>query len=102
MRGLESTPRQLALPLEGRERTDRMWESFSPAAQVRIKRGTHTGYVFEDGVMTAYKTMTLSVGRLADASELRSLPGQTGLWFHMTSGNWSGRWLRASDVVYLE
>jgi hypothetical protein len=77
-------------------------ETYSPAATVRIKRGTHTGYTFDGGVMTAHKTLTLAVGRRADASELRSLPGQTGLWFHVTSGSWSGRWLRASDVVYLE
>lgn len=39
MRGLESSaPRQLALPLEGRERIGGMWESFSPAAQERILR----------------------------------------------------------------
>ena len=39
MRGLESSaPRQLALPLEGPSRIDRMWESFSPAAQERILR----------------------------------------------------------------
>jgi len=39
VRGLESTPRQLALPVvEGRESIDRMWESFSPAAQERILR----------------------------------------------------------------
>jgi len=38
VRGLESTPCQLALPLEGRDRIDRMWESFSPAAQERILR----------------------------------------------------------------
>ena len=38
MRGLESTPRQLALPLEGRQSIDRMWESFSPASQERILR----------------------------------------------------------------
>jgi hypothetical protein len=38
VRGLESTPRQLALPVEGRERIDRMWESFSPEAQERILR----------------------------------------------------------------
>jgi hypothetical protein len=77
-------------------------EAFSPAASVRIKRGTHTGYTFDGGVLTAYRTVTLTAGRLADASELRSLPGQAGLWFHMTSGNWIGRWLRVSDVVYLE
>jgi hypothetical protein len=77
-------------------------QAFAPDASVRIKRGTHTGYTFADGAMTAYKTVTLTAGRLADASELRSLPGQSGLWFHMTSGNWSGRWLRASDVVFQE
>ena len=38
MRGLESTPRQLALPVEGPNRIDRMWGSFSPAAQERILR----------------------------------------------------------------
>jgi hypothetical protein len=38
VRGLESTPRQLALPVEGPNRIERMWESFSPAAQERILR----------------------------------------------------------------
>jgi len=38
VRGLESTPRQLALPVEGPGRTGRMWESFSPAAQERVLR----------------------------------------------------------------
>jgi hypothetical protein len=40
VRGLQPTgaPRQLALPVEGQNRIDRMWESFSPAAQERILR----------------------------------------------------------------
>ncbi|MCA1701587.1 MAG: hypothetical protein LC790_22930, partial [Actinobacteria bacterium] len=38
VRGLESTPRQLALPVDGPGRTDRMWETFSPAAQERVLR----------------------------------------------------------------
>jgi len=38
VRRLESTPRQLALPVEGPCRIERMWESFSPAAQDRILR----------------------------------------------------------------
>ena len=40
MRGLQPTgaPRQLALPVEGPNPIDRMWESFSPAAQERILR----------------------------------------------------------------
>lgn len=41
MRGLQATgaARQLALPIvDRRDRVDRMWESFSPAAQERILR----------------------------------------------------------------
>jgi hypothetical protein len=76
-------------------------QSFSSGDEVRVKLGTHTGYSFDAGKMTGYKTTTLPTGRLATASELRSLPGQTGLWFHMSSGAWKGRWLRASDVVFL-
>ena len=38
MRGLESTPGQLALPLDGGDRIGGRWESFSPAVQERILR----------------------------------------------------------------
>jgi hypothetical protein len=41
VRGLQPTgaARQLALPIvDGGDRVDRMWESFSPAAQERILR----------------------------------------------------------------
>jgi hypothetical protein len=39
VRGLgSSAARQLALPLEGPDRIERMWESFSPAVQERILR----------------------------------------------------------------
>jgi hypothetical protein len=38
VRGLESTPRQLALLIEGRDQIHGMWESFSPEAQERILR----------------------------------------------------------------
>jgi hypothetical protein len=41
VRGLQPTgaTRQLALPIvDGCDRVDRMWESFSPAAQERILR----------------------------------------------------------------
>jgi hypothetical protein len=76
-------------------------QTFDPAADVRIRRGTHTGYTFSGGQMTAAKTATVT-GRLADSTELAAISGQAGLWFRMTSGNWQGYWLRASDVVYLD
>lgn len=74
---------------------------FSPARKVAIRKGTHTGYKFSsDGAMTAAKTATVSF-REASTTEMRSLPGQTGMWFRVTSGTWSGHWLRASSVVRL-
>jgi hypothetical protein len=76
-------------------------QSFDPPAQVRIRRGTHTGYTFgPTGAMTAHKTVTV-MGRLADTTELAIIANQAGSWFRMSSGNWNGYWLRASDVVYL-
>jgi hypothetical protein len=76
-------------------------QAFDPAVEVRIRRGTHTGYTFSGGEMTAAKTATVT-GRLADTTELAVISGQAGLWFRMASGNWKGYWLRASDVVYLD
>jgi hypothetical protein len=74
---------------------------FSPPARVGVKKGTHTGYAFGPaGEMTATRTAT-GVYREGNAAELRALPGQTGLWFRMTSGTWKGYWLRASNVVTL-
>jgi hypothetical protein len=77
-------------------------QPFEAPAEVRIRRGTHTGYTFSStGVMTAHKTVTV-MGRLADTIELATIANQAGSWFRMSSGNWSGYWLRASDVVYLD
>ena len=74
---------------------------FSPPARVGVKKGTHTGYAFgPSGAMTGTRTST-GVYREGNAAELRALPGQTGLWFRMTSGTWKGYWLRASSVVTL-
>ena len=69
---------------------------FSPPARVGVKKGTHTGYTFDaSGAMTGTRTST-GLYREGNAAELRALPGQTGLWFRMTSGTWKGYWLRAS------
>ncbi|HET6745720.1 MAG TPA: Ig-like domain-containing protein [Candidatus Limnocylindria bacterium] len=74
---------------------------FSPARTIALRKGTHTGYRFSaDGAMTVAKTATVSY-RQATTTQLRSLPGQTGLWFRVTSGTWSGYWLRSSSVVRL-
>jgi hypothetical protein len=74
---------------------------FSPAARVGVRKGTHTGYTFTaGGAMTGARTVSTPY-RTADSSELRAFPGQTGLWFRMTSGAFKGYWLRSSNVVFL-
>jgi hypothetical protein len=74
---------------------------FNPAAQVGVKKGTHTGYRFDaSGTMTGTKTATVPY-REGSSTELRALPGQSGLWFRMTSSTFKGYWLRASNVVVL-
>ena len=76
-------------------------ETFSPARTVAIRPGTHSGYTFSAaGAMTSAKTRTGGY-RKASTTQLAELPGQTGLWFRVTSGSWNGYWLRASDVVKL-
>jgi hypothetical protein len=79
------------------------WDAqvFDPPRHVAIRRGTHTGYTFDAaGVMTTSKTVTVGYRR-DSTTELRALPGQTGLWFRITSGAWTGYWMRASAVVRL-
>jgi hypothetical protein len=76
-------------------------QPFEPAALVTIRKGTHTAYTFgAAGGMTGSRTAT-GGKRSGYAAELRALPGQTGLWFRMTSGTFKGYWLRASNVVSL-
>jgi hypothetical protein len=74
---------------------------FNPVRTVAIRKGTHTGYTFSSvGKMVTAKTATVSY-RKASTTQVQTLPGQTGMWYRVTSGNWKGYWLRASDVVRL-
>jgi hypothetical protein len=86
---------------EGGTASTQQAQTFNPARQVAIRRGTHTGYTFSpEGLMTGSKTATVGY-RTATTTELSAWPGQTGWWYHVTSGKWTGYWLRASDVVWL-
>jgi hypothetical protein len=74
--------------------------TFSPAARVKIRMGTHTGYQFDAaGLPVAEKTRTLGRTIKADTIALATIANQSGTWFRITSGSWDGYWLRASDVV---
>jgi hypothetical protein len=76
---------------------------YDPAVRIAIKKGTHTGYRFDEaGAMTAQKTDRLAWNSGASTSSLQVLPGQTGAWFQVVNGIWGGYWLRASDVVLLD
>lgn len=76
--------------------------TYEPSARLDFAEGTHTGYQFDaSGRMTAQKTYTLSSASGANASALQAIPNQSGTWFQVVNGVWSGYWIRASDVVSL-
>jgi hypothetical protein len=76
--------------------------TYDPPARITIRKGTHTGYRFDDaGLPTVEKTGTLRWSVKADAAALETVVNQSGTWFRVTSGKWDGFWLRASDVVLL-
>jgi hypothetical protein len=68
---------------------------YDPPAQLAFAEGTYTGYRFdESGKPTASRTYTLAHASGAPATLRGTLPGQSGNWFYVTAGVWSGYWLR--------
>jgi hypothetical protein len=77
-------------------------EFYSPAARVSFRQGTHTGYRFDGaGRVTAIRTVTLSRDSGANASSRVALANQSGRWFSIVNGAWTGYWLRESPAVQL-
>ncbi|HEX6128237.1 MAG TPA: hypothetical protein VF071_04355, partial [Candidatus Limnocylindria bacterium] len=76
--------------------------TYDPPVPLAFGQGTHTGYQFDpQGRLTAQKTFTLGRSSGADTSQLALVPNQTGSWYLVVNGVWSGYWIRGSDVVYL-
>ncbi|HEX2194984.1 MAG TPA: Ig-like domain-containing protein [Candidatus Limnocylindria bacterium] len=70
--------------------------------QLRLGAGTHTGYRFDSaGRLLRARTYTLADTAGPQTSTLRRLPGQSGYWFHVSSGRWESFWLRLSPAVHL-
>ena len=77
--------------------------TYSPAALLTFKKGTHTGYqISGTGAMIAQKSFTLGSDSSAYTSKRSTLSNQSGTWYSVSSGVWSGYWVRASDVVFLK
>ena len=76
--------------------------TFSPAAQITVKKGTLTGYQFNaSGGMTAQKSYTLGKDSAAPTSARSTITNQSGTWYYVTAGVWAGYWVRASDVIFV-
>ena len=76
--------------------------TFDPAATLTVKVGTHTGYQFSaTGAMTAQKSYTLTKDSGAPTTTRSTITNQSGTWFYVSGGVWSGYWVRASDVIFL-
>jgi hypothetical protein len=76
--------------------------TFSPAAQLVFKKGTHTAYKFSTtGTMTAVKSYTLPNDQNANTSMRTTISNQSGTWFYIVNGVWAGMWMRQSSNLYL-
>ena len=74
----------------------------SPPALVTFKQGTHTGYQFNaSGALTASKTFTLTANSGAQSTTRQAITNQSGMWLLISSGVWTGYWVRESSTTYL-
>ena len=76
--------------------------AFVPSTPLSLGAGTNTGYKFTlDGKPTLARHGTLAAATTVATSLRRTIAGQSGAWFRVTSGTWKGYWLRESDAVML-
>ncbi len=76
--------------------------AYAPSTPLSLGVGTNTGYKFTlDGKPTLAKHGTLAAASTVATSLRRTIAGQAGTWFYVTSGTWKGYWLRESDAVSL-
>ena len=75
---------------------------YDPAVRLTFRQGTHTGYRFSaGGAPSATRTVTLATDSGASTSMRRVLTSQSGRWFYVVNGAWSGYWLRESSAISL-
>jgi len=75
-------------------------EAYSPARSLGFAAGTYTGYRFSStGAVLGTKAYTLARSSSAPTSRRAAISGQSGGWYYISAGVWSGYWIR--DVVGL-
>lgn len=76
--------------------------TFSPPRTVLFAPGTYTGYRFNArGDAYAAKTYTLPAGSSALTTRYAAIPRHPGAWYYVTSGIWSGYWIKAAPSLLL-
>jgi uncharacterized protein YkwD len=77
-------------------------QSFNPQRTVSFAAGTYTGYRFSStGVILGRKSYRLGRSSAAPTSKRAIIAGQSGTWYYITAGVWTGYWVRASTGVVL-
>ena len=75
---------------------------YNPPRALTFRAGTFTAYRFSAaGALITTKTYTLRHDSSASTTARRALPGQSGTWYYVANGVWSGYWVRQSPGVYL-
>lgn len=77
-------------------------ESYAPPRTLLFAPGTYTGYRFNSaGTVTARKPYTLAAGSSAPTTRYAALVGQSGGWYLVSGGVWSGYWIRNGTGIAL-
>ena len=77
-------------------------EVYDPPRTLYFAAGTYTGYHFSStGAVLGTKPYTLIKTSNAPTSQHGSLIGQSGSWYLITAGVWSGYWIRDTSSLSL-
>lgn len=74
--------------------------NYAAPRRITFAAGTHVGYRFaSNGAVISTLPATLARASGADAMKRSTIPGQSGTWFYISNGIWSGSWVRESAGV---
>jgi hypothetical protein len=74
--------------------------SYAADRRISFAAGSHVGHRFAaNGSIISTLPATLSRASGADATKFATVPGQSGSWFYIRNGIWTGYWVRQSAAV---
>jgi len=77
-------------------------EMYNPARRLILSAGTYVGRTLSAaGWIVGSKQFTIASGSSAFVDQKATVPNQSGVWYHVTTGVYAGYWLAASSGMTL-